>query len=142
MKKIINGKRYDTGTAIERGTAEHNPVSSFDWYQETLYQKKTGEFFIYGEGHARSRYAMQHSDGMWGPGRNITPLSFEEAKEWTEENLSADEYEAIFGEVAEDDSRQVIALSLSAKTVETLKRKAAETGKTQSQIVEDLILGI
>lgn len=141
MKKIINGKRYDTGTAIERGTADHNAVTSFEWYEETLYQKKTGEFFLYGEGHARSRYAMQYTDGTWGPGRNITPLTFDEARQWAEENLEADEYEAIFGEVAEDDSRQTIALSLSAKTVETLKRRAAETGKSQSQIVEDLILG-
>lgn len=139
MKKIINGKRYDTDTAKEVGYADFNQPRSFDWYEETLYQKKTGEFFIYGKGGARSPYNVRLGYSEWAGGSALRPLTFEQARQWAEKNLSVDEYEAIFGEVAEDDSRQVIALSLSARTVEILKRKAAETGKGQSQIVEELI---
>ncbi len=55
MKKIINGKRYDTDTAEAVGYWDSKVgKSSFRWYEETLYQKRGGEFFLYGYGHASS----------------------------------------------------------------------------------------
>lgn len=51
MKKIINGKKYDTDTAKEVGYSNNGLLSTdIDYIEETLYQKKTGEFFLYGEG--------------------------------------------------------------------------------------------
>lgn len=46
MKKIINGKKYDTSTAKYLGEYDFGYQSSFNWYREELYEKKTGEFFL------------------------------------------------------------------------------------------------
>ena len=53
MKKIINGRKYDTETAKEIGYWSNGyPCSDFNHCEETLYLKKTGEYFLYGEGGA------------------------------------------------------------------------------------------
>lgn len=70
----------------------------------------------------------------------LIPLTFGAARDWAEEHLSAEKYEAIFGEVTEDDSRRLISLSLPATAADTLKRLAAETGRTQSDLVAEMIL--
>ena len=66
MKKIINGKLYDTDTAKEMGTgcASCSP-RDFHYYSETLYRKRTGEYFLYGEGGPASRYAERVDNNMW-----------------------------------------------------------------------------
>lgn len=48
MKKIINGKMYNTETAEKLTSWEHSYRSQVDWYEEMLYKKKTGEYFLYG----------------------------------------------------------------------------------------------
>ena len=139
MKKIINGKRYDTETAKLIGEDSYSNPSDFDYWSEELYQKKTGEFFLYGEGGARTQYAQAVDQNSWTGGERIMPLSYDEAREWVEKHLDADTYEEVFGPVAEDDSRRALNLSLPASIADTLKRMAAETGKTQSDIVAELI---
>lgn len=102
MKKIINGRKYDTDTATE--------IASFCGFKgdirytdETLYRKRTGEFFLYGEGGTGSKYAhvIDSSTGTRTPGYGIVPLTEQEAKEWLEANSDAETYEECFGEVAE-----------------------------------------
>jgi len=102
MKKIINGKKYDTDTATACG--EYNNglgVGDFNSLSETLYRKKTGEFFLHGDGGAMTRYGKHDGDGMQCGGADIVPISEAEAREWGENHLEADEYEALFGEVEE-----------------------------------------
>lgn len=139
MKKIINGKRYDTETAKLIGSDGYSNPSDFDYWSEDLYQKKTGEFFLYGEGGARTKYAQAIDSSSWCGGERIMPLSYDEAREWVEHHLDADTYEEVFGPVAEDDSRKTVGFSLPVSIADTLKRMAAETGKTQSDIVAELI---
>jgi|LSQX01.3.fsa_nt_gb hypothetical protein len=102
MKKIINGKRYDTSTAKLVGKASYSNRGDFAYWSEELYLKRTGEFFIYGEGGPLSRYSRSTGQNQWSGGEKIIPLSIREAQEWAEEHLDGDEYEAIFGEVDED----------------------------------------
>ena len=101
MKKIINGRMYNTDTAELMGEW-YNGLSRTDfWYcEEKLYLKKTGEYFLYGRGGARSRWSEWVCNCV-GEGEGIIPLTITMAKEWAECNLSADEYEEIFGEVEE-----------------------------------------
>lgn len=102
MKKIINGKRYDTETATLIGEASYsNPRDFRHWYEE-LYQKKTGEFFLYGKGGPMSKYSRTTGLNQWSGGACIMPLTLEAAQAWVEEHMDADEYEAIFGKVEED----------------------------------------
>lgn len=101
MKKIINGRKYDTETAKEIGCWSNGyPCGNFNWCQETLYKKKTGEYFLYGEGGALTQYSRDTWDGRTGSSQ-IIPMTENEVKEWSENKLSCDEYEALFGEVEE-----------------------------------------
>ena len=113
MKKIINGKAYDTATAKKVASwSDGTSFRDFHHIEEKLYQKRTGEFFLYGAGGPASRYAHACPTGGWSEGEKITPLTWEDARKWAEDHLDADDYEAIFGEVSEDDSRTVITITL------------------------------
>lgn len=102
MKKIINGKKYDTDTAKEVGYSNNGLLSTdIDYIEETLYQKKTGEFFLYGEGGARTEYSDFRGETNCYSGCKIIPLTVKEAKKYAEEHLTVEEYEKIFGEVEE-----------------------------------------
>lgn len=140
MKKIINGKVYDTSTAKELGSwSNMADYGNFSQFSETLYRKKTGEFFLHGEGGPMTKYAVAEGSNSWRGGSRIMPMSFSEAKEWAEEHLDGDEFESIFGAVAEDESRVQVCCSLSAATVETIKRKAAELGISASAYIDQLV---
>lgn len=140
MKRIINGRKYDTTTAEEVGESSHSYRSEYDYYEETLYRKRTGEYFLYGYGHGDSKYAKQVC-GDFGPGSDIIPLSYEQARAWAERELSADEYESAFGEVTEDggESDVVISVRVSPATRERLRRMAAETGRSQGAVLDELV---
>ena len=102
MKKIINGKLYDTATAEFIGSYDNGGTpSDFDYVEETLYRKKNGEFFIHGMGGARSKYSVVSSDGWHSGGEKITPKDEAAAKKWSEEHISADKYIEVFGAVEE-----------------------------------------
>lgn len=102
MKKIINGKRYDTKTARLVGLTTYGIPGDLYYWCEDLYLKKTGEFFIHGQGGPMSKYSQAIGENQWTGGHEIIPLSLSEAQEWVEKYLSGDEYEKIFGEVEEE----------------------------------------
>ena len=102
MKKIINGKMYNTETAKEIGHWWNNySCRDFNYCREFLYRKKTGEYFLYGVGGSMSKYSQLCGQNCWSGGEGITPMTELDAKIWAEEHLTADEYEEIFGEVEE-----------------------------------------
>lgn len=103
MKKIINGKKYDTDTADCLASYEMGGVACNDihYVAERLYRKKTGEFFLFGEGGAFSVYGSPAVGGGYVAGEAILPLSTAEAKVWAEAHMGADAYEAAFGPVEE-----------------------------------------
>lgn len=87
MKKIINGKMYNTDTAREIAT------DFIMWNANlektiTLYRKRTGEFFLH---HVPQR------DGV----ESIRLCTDDYAKEFASQHMSADEYEELFGKVEE-----------------------------------------
>lgn len=138
MKKIINNKVYDTNSAKKIAEWD-NGNYGLDSCVETLYKKRTGEFFLRGDGGAMSKYAVSCGDNNWCGGEKIIPMSYESAREWAEKHLSPDEYESIFGEVVEDDSRVIITISVSTSAVERAKRAAAQQGISLSAYIEGLI---
>ena len=139
MKKIINGKVYDTSSAKEIGHYENGLPTDFDYIEEVLYRKRTGEFFLHGFGGARTKYATSIGGNSWASGEKILPVSYEEARQWAEEHLDAETYEAAFGAVIEDDSKTTINLSLPVSLVEQLKRDSSKAGMGLSAYVEQLL---
>ena len=100
MKKIINGKKYDTDTA-KFLLSRSNNCTGFSRCYEELYIRKTGEYFLYGEGGAMSKYSKSCGDNCWSGGEDILPLTEAKAKSFVEKYGDADDYEKIFGEVEE-----------------------------------------
>lgn len=100
MRKIINGKMYNTETAKRIGFYSWNYVGNFDYFEESLYRKKTGEFFLYGEGGPNSKYGVWEGNSGSGSAM-IKPMSESSAKEWLADHDCVDEYIELFGEVEE-----------------------------------------
>ncbi len=101
MKKVINGKMYNTETAKEIGRYSSGNHGDFSRIEETLYRKKNGEFFLLGDGGPMTRYARTCEDGSIGWGEEIIPMTLVEAKKWCERYLSVSKYIKLFGEVEE-----------------------------------------
>lgn len=140
MKKIINGKLYDTSTAKATGCWEYSNRGDFAYMRETLYWKKTGEFFLHGEGGAMSKYARCIGQNEWSGGDEIIPLDYISAQKWGEKHLSADEYEEIFGPVPEGDDGKISAtIRLPQSLHARIKRGASRTGKTISDYIAEIV---
>ena len=91
-------KLYDTDTATKiADKEEYFGSNNFRNIFETLYKKKTGEFFLAGEGGPLTKYAEDCGE-MKTFGEAIFPLTTEEAKNWAEVNMSAEDYIDLFGE--------------------------------------------
>ena len=101
MKKIINRKLYNTETAKKLAEFCNDCTwSEFRYLEESLYRKRTGEYFLYGSGGPLTGYAKKLENG-YRSGSAIRPLTENEAREWAEDHVSADEYITIFGDVEE-----------------------------------------
>lgn len=100
MKKIIDGKTYNTETAECLGEYSYGFPGDYHYYSEWLYRSQKGTYFIYGEGGALSKYATQMGR-HYSDGDGLSVLSEKEAREWAEHHLSADDYICIFGEPEE-----------------------------------------
>lgn len=136
MKKIINGKVYDTHTAEFLADWDNGlQLTDFYYFEENLYRKKTGEFFLYGWGHGLSKYATHHGNNS-GDGEEIIPMTYDEAREWAEKHLSGEKYCEIFGEPEEDDSKVRVTIYLTSTTAHKVKAEAAKQGVSLSEYVE------
>lgn len=141
MKKIIKGKRYDTETATLCGSMSYGQgPRDFKHFSEELYQKRTGEFFLYCEGGPASQYAQEISINQWSGGELIRPLTLDEAKKWAENNLDGEEYEKIFTvEEEPEPGKKIQSFSLDGETIAALTRLSREHNLSRSQIIEDLV---
>lgn len=101
MKKVINGKMYNTQTAECYGEYQYSNCGDFQYVYEALYRKKTGEMFLYGTGGPASKYREKVGSSTWTGGTQIIPLTVDEAKEWAEKYIDGGTYVELFGEVEE-----------------------------------------
>lgn len=103
-------KRYNTDTALKVLTIEG----------ETLYRKRSGEFFLADE-------------------EGITPLIYDQAKEWASRTDDKKTFAAFFGKVQEG-KKVIRTFSLSEGVIEIAKREAARTGESLSDVVARAIM--
>lgn len=97
MKKLIDGKMYNTETAEEIVTWENSYFTSdFHYCQETLYKTKKGAHFLHGKGGPLSPYSQPVGDTGRGGGSDIIALSKEDAFNWLEGHDLTEEAEKSF----------------------------------------------
>lgn len=137
MKKVINGKVYDTNTATQIAYWESGSKTSPSWYEETLFRKRNGEMFLFGRGYATSPYAQRNPDGNLSVGSAIRPISWEDAQLWAKDKLDDVDFDKLFGE--EDDGRVTTTISFSRKAHATARRNALRLGISTSAYIELLI---
>ena len=140
MKKVIDGRLCNTETAKELGIWSNDlNQGDFDRCAETLYLTKSGQYFVHGNGGARSKYAERHGN-MWGGGEDIYLLTRTEAMKWAEEHLGADEYTAAFGEPAEaGDGTEAMLLAIPIGLKDRLRIMAQELGVSMTSIAIDAL---
>ena len=102
MKRIIDGKTYDTKTAKRicklPCAAEYD--TDFYWHNTGLYKSPAGAFFVAGEGNALSMWAETHSLGGRIGGSGLRLITEEEAREFAEAAwLDPEIYADVFGAV-------------------------------------------
>lgn len=97
MKKVIDGKMYNTETATEISSAGNSlGRGDFRHYYETLYRTKKGAFFLYGEGGPMTKYGQPCGDMTEG-GDGFFVLSNREALSWCERHeVEADTIAELF----------------------------------------------
>lgn len=134
MRKVIKGNRYDTDTAKKLGESrEESLCGKPDWLKETLYRTKAGNYFIHGEGGARTCYGGIAPDGWQTSGEKIIPITEERAMEWAEQYLDAEQYEMAFGAISEDTTR--ISVFLPFSLVERMDAKGHEMRGGRADII-------
>lgn len=103
MKKIIDGKVYNTETATRLcGWGNDAPRSDFNYCEEDLYLSPKGTYFLAGEGGALSPYAANLAGGGRCGGEAMRLLSQAEALQWCEEReIDPDKVCEIFGGLGE-----------------------------------------
>ena len=99
MRQILDGIRYDTGTADEIGSYWNGCGSGdFHDYSESLYKTKLGHYFLAGNGGPMSKYAEDVPGGGRTGGGRIIPLSGNAAAHWCETTGQYDLYESEFAD--------------------------------------------
>ena len=102
MKKIINKKIYDTDSADKLASWDNGCFTNdFYYVSEDLYKTSKGEYFLFGEGGAASKYHGTAGNSSYGTS-DIIPLSKEQAYEWCEEHNHIDVIQKEFQDYIEE----------------------------------------
>ena len=97
MKKIINGKIYNTETATLIHRCDNGRRGDFSCCEEELYRTKKGAFFIYGESGPYSRWSRSLGPSSWCGGEDIEALEIPEVRHWLEgHEVDPDVYLSVF----------------------------------------------
>ena len=131
MKKIIDGKSYNTETA--RAVGKRQYTGNVGSVTETLYFTKSGRYFLHIDGNPLGAYHKRTEE--------IISLPLEDTKEWAESHLNAEDYKRWFGSVigTEADERERFTTNLSPACKVKLRQIKEATGKTYSEIIEMLV---
>ena len=81
MKRIINGKTYNTATAqhVCDLACSSNP-GDFSYHDTSLYRSPKGQFFVCGEGGAMSMWSESAGPNSWSGGKGLRLVDEAEAR--------------------------------------------------------------
>jgi len=121
MKRVINGRRYDTDKATLVGEACHGEPMEAGYTRETLYRKRGGEYFVRTQG----PYTLDA----------IVPLTHREAGEWVMDNKGM----ALYYEEFKSEGIKTINVSIPLSVVRKLDAIADTMDLSRGKVIEDLI---
>lgn len=102
MKKVVNGKVYNTETADHVASWDNGYYGNdFKRCEEDLYRTSKGSWFIVGEGGPMSKYARPVGN-MTSGGDGLAPLTDDEAYQWLEDKGETELIEKHFPERIEE----------------------------------------
>ena len=85
MKRIIQGKVYNTDTATRIGSHVRYNRGDFQFEDTDLYKTQKGAWFICGEGGPYSRWSREISSNGLSGGSGIEAMTTGEALAWCED---------------------------------------------------------
>jgi len=145
MKKVINGRTYNTETSKLIGEWDNGRYGNdFGSCSERLYVNSKGTYFLVGEGGPMSKYAVSHGNNTSGSSNNVEPMTKDEAMEWLEEHDN-DGYIKHFGtpeEAEPDDNRERVTFMLDSKLIDLFRVKSKETDVPMSRYMDKAIQAI
>ena len=102
MKKVINGKMYNTETAQLIAEWDNGCYGSdFRNCRKALYLTKKGQYFVAGSGGPMSEYAERHGNNTSG-GSGLELITKGEAVRWCEEHECTEALEEHFSDCIEE----------------------------------------
>lgn len=124
MKKRINGRKYNTDTAIYVGQYTLDTDQAWNAYTETLYYKRNGEFFLFRHGGRREDFQENQNPPVnpeWPIQIEFEPLTFEQAKEWARRYFTRSKFLELFVDVEYDNGKySLISLDAINKRIQKL----------------------
>lgn len=84
MRKVIDGKVYDTETATRIGVSEYGTSGDHKYCYEVLFKTPRGRWFLEYHGGALSRYAVSQGPNLVGGSSGIRVVDEAEALAWCE----------------------------------------------------------
>jgi len=103
MKRIIDGKRYDTSTAERVHSWDNSHYrSDFKHRSKDLYRTQRGAWFIHHEGGALTDMAERCEGNSYCGGKSIEPVSADDARAFLESHGGTKALEQHFAEAIED----------------------------------------
>ena len=130
MRKVIQNKVYDTATAnklmtVTLHTERNGNINGRDVITESLYRKRTGEFFLVRE----DTY-----------GTKIAPQTYKAAKAWGKNNQMPKEIQkTAFWEEDNSPKKEVLLVSIPAGMISKLRAEASKRKMTVSGLLEEII---
>ncbi|MFD1362777.1 hypothetical protein [Lentibacillus salinarum] len=102
MKKIIEGKRYNTETATEIYDWSRGIPGDFNYRRKTLYHTKKGAWFIHHVGGPNTDMAVAVWDNSFSGSEDIEPIGEDEAFEFLQKYDGIEALEKHFGDQVTD----------------------------------------
>ena len=121
MKRVINGRRYDTDKATLVSEHISGEPMEVGYRRESLYRKKGGEHFLVVQG----AYTF-----------NIVPLKYQEAQAWALANMGG----AAYTEEFESQGLTTINVTMTLDCKRKLDRIANDNHVPRYTVIDTLIL--
>lgn len=121
MKRVINGRRYDTDKATLVGETMFGEPGEAGYTRQSLYRKRGGEYFARTQG----PYTLDA----------IVPLTHKEAREWVMDNKGM----ALYYEEFKSEGLKTINVSIPLSVVRKLDVIADTMDLSRGKVIEDLI---